>query len=66
MRCYICNCNIEEPEFDVDHKALPCPECNNVILDSLMDEDDLDLLDFDDTEEEGIDEDQEQPEDSLP
>lgn len=36
MRCYVCNSYIEDPEFDQDHKALPCPDCNDVVIDTLF------------------------------
>lgn len=44
MRCYICDEEITEPQFDRNHMALPCGTCQEVIDETLedYDKDDID------------------------
>jgi transcription initiation factor TFIIIB Brf1 subunit/transcription initiation factor TFIIB len=37
MRCYICDSELDEVQFDENNKALPCGSCQEVIADTLAD-----------------------------
>lgn len=57
MRCYVCDKDLKEPQFDHQHRALPCPECSAASEEALADfDDDEEFYDEGDYEYEDEDE----------
>lgn len=51
MRCYICDTYLPDPEFDDNHKSLPCPECSGIIYDAVYDDEEFSFEDEEEVEE---------------